>query len=166
MEKDLILRGEDLNRLNVVLTKLIDSGRIDCTLLINKSGRLLTSQSEGGAFDKTSLAALVAASFASTIGVANLIGEEAFQKMVHQGRRRSTYVAVIDDNTVIAHIYGGRTSLEKVRAATQQFTVELQTILADLYASMEHDPEMNVDVSVGGGRSKASSSGDPQPLSA
>jgi predicted regulator of Ras-like GTPase activity (Roadblock/LC7/MglB family) len=146
MEHDLILRNEDIHRLNVVLTRLIDKGRIDCSMIVNKSGRLMTSQSESSEFDKTSLAALVAGSFASTISIANLIGENAFQTMVHQGKKKSTYVAQIDDSTILTHIFTSRTTFDRVKTVTKEFIPELQSLLAILYAEMQSDPNINMDV--------------------
>jgi hypothetical protein len=70
MEKDLILKKNDLQRLNVILTKVIDTARIDCALIINKSGRMITSQSETSEYNKTSLAALVSGNFASSSSIA------------------------------------------------------------------------------------------------
>ncbi|MBD3317767.1 MAG: hypothetical protein GF344_18435 [Chitinivibrionales bacterium] len=149
MEQDLILRDEDVHKLNVVLTRLIDKGRIDCSMVINKSGRLMTSQSESSEFDKTSLAALVAGSFASTISIANLVGENAFQAMVHQGRKKSTYVAQIDESTILTHIYTSRTTFDRVKTVTKEFIPELQSLLSLLYAKMNSDPNVNLDVGHG-----------------
>ncbi len=41
MEKDLILTKEDLYQLNLVLTRFVDTSRIDCAIIINKSGRMI-----------------------------------------------------------------------------------------------------------------------------
>ena len=59
MEKDLILKKEDIRQLNLVLTKIVDRARIECAILINKSGKMITSQSETSEYDKMSLAALI-----------------------------------------------------------------------------------------------------------
>ena len=145
MEHDIILRREDAHRLNVVLTKLVDKGRIDCVLLINKSGRLLTSQSESNEFDKSSLAALVAGSFASTTAVAQMLGEEEFTALFHQGKKKSTYISMVDANTILMVLFDKRTTLDKVKHFVKELGPELQTALDMLYGSMSLDPNINID---------------------
>ena len=146
MEKDLILNKEDVHNLNVILTRLIDNARVDCALLINKSGRLLTSQSETSEFDKTSLAALVTGSFASSCSIANMIGEEEFSGMVQEGSKRHIYVALIDEHTIITCIYDKRTNLAKVKSTIANHIQPLRNVLSTFYCDIVNDPYINLDV--------------------
>ncbi len=146
MAHDLILTRDDARRLNVVLTRLVDSARIDCVMLINKSGRLLTSQSETADFDKTSLAALIAGAFASTTAVANMIGENEFTALYHQGKKRNTHISLVDDNTILMVLFDKRTTLDKVRHFIRQYSGDLRKALARFYSNVESNPELNIDV--------------------
>ena len=62
MEKDIILRAEDLHQLNLVLTTILDSAQAELIMIINKSGRLITWQGETSTFDTISIAALITGS--------------------------------------------------------------------------------------------------------
>jgi predicted regulator of Ras-like GTPase activity (Roadblock/LC7/MglB family) len=154
MAHDVILTREDAYRLNLVLTRLVDTSRADCVLLINKSGRLITSQSETSDFDKTSLAAIAAGSFASSVAVANMIGEQEFTAMFHQGKKRNTYIALVDDNTILTVLFDKRTSLDKVKHFIKQLSPDLQSALQQFYSNVESDPDLNLD----GGKKAASTS--------
>ncbi|MFP4416954.1 MAG: roadblock/LC7 domain-containing protein [Chitinispirillaceae bacterium] len=146
MDHDHILQLEDVNRLNVILTNIVDKARIDTALLINKSGRLLTCQSETGELDMVSLAALVVGSFASSITIANMLGETEFNSMYHQGERKHIRISQVDHNTVLCLIFDNRTTLEKVKSFTEQFTPDLQNALHLTYSHIESNPDINIDV--------------------
>ncbi|MFW5775069.1 MAG: roadblock/LC7 domain-containing protein [Chitinivibrionales bacterium] len=165
MNHDHILQLEDINRLNVILTNIVDKARIDTALLINKSGRLLTSQSESGELDKVSLAALVVGSFASSVTIANMLGETEFNSMYHQGEKKHIRISQVDNNTVLCLIFDNRTNVEKVKSFTDQYTPDLQDALHLTYSHVESDPDINIDVSphrgqrVSGDTSKARRTG-------
>jgi predicted regulator of Ras-like GTPase activity (Roadblock/LC7/MglB family) len=143
---DLVLREEDIYRFNVILTKLVDKARIDFVFLINKSGRLVTSQSEASNIDKSGFSALVAGSFASTTCIANMIGENEFTSMYHQGKKKHIYIAQVDDNTILTMIFDRRTTLDKVKLFTKEYTPELQVALKNCYESFASNPEINLDI--------------------
>jgi predicted regulator of Ras-like GTPase activity (Roadblock/LC7/MglB family) len=115
-------------------------------MLINKSGRLLTSQSESADFDRTSLAALIAGAFASTTAVANMIGETEFTSMYHQGKKRNTYICMVDDNTVMTILFDKRTTLDKIRHFIKQYSGELRSTLKNFYSRIDSDPDINIDI--------------------
>lgn len=149
MEKDLILTQEDLKRLNIVLTKVVDSGRVDCALIVNKSGRLITSQAESSEYDTVSLAALISGNFASSSSIANKLGEEEFTSMVQEGKDRHIYVHLIDTNTILALIFDKRSSIERVRNAIEDHQLKLLEALKIIYSAIELSPEINIDLSGG-----------------
>ncbi|MBD3392100.1 MAG: roadblock/LC7 domain-containing protein [Chitinivibrionales bacterium] len=146
MEHDVILSREDARRLNVVLTRLVDKARIDCVLLINKSGRLITSQSETSDFDRTALAALIAGAFASTTAVANMIGENEFTALYHQGKKRNTHICLVDDSTILTVLFDKRTTLDKVRHFIKEYNPDLRKALKKFYGNVQSDPNVNIDI--------------------
>jgi predicted regulator of Ras-like GTPase activity (Roadblock/LC7/MglB family) len=146
MEKDLILKKEDLLQLNVVLTKLVDTARIDCAIVINKSGRMITSQSETSDYDKTSLAALVSGNFASSSSIANMLDEHEFSSMLQEGKKKHIYVSGLDFNSILACIFDKRTSVEKLKACIEQMQPRMLEILSIIYSRVVSDPDINLDV--------------------
>lgn len=146
MEKDLILRKNDLHRLNVVLTKIIDTARIDCAVIINKSGRMITSQSETSEYNKTSLAALVSGNFASSSSIANLLGEDEFSSMLQEGKEKHLYVSILDEHSFFTCIFDKRTTLSKIKTCLTDYSPKLIEILKIIYSNVALDPELNLDV--------------------
>ena len=146
MEKDLILKKNDLHRLNVTLTKIIDTARIDCAVIINKSGRMITSQSETSEYNKTSLAALVSGNFASSSSIANLLGEDEFSSMLQEGKEKHLYVSILDESSFFTCIFDKRTTLSKIKACLADFTPQLIETLQIIYSNVVLDPELNLDV--------------------
>ena len=147
MEKDIILRPEDVFQLNLVLTEILDGALAELILIINKSGRLITAQSETSAFDKISISALVTGSFASSGSVAQLIGEDEFESMYQEGKESHVYINQIDDSNILTTIFTNRSNLKKVKASIDGCKDKLKPILQKLYATVENDPFLNLDVS-------------------
>ncbi len=146
MEKDVIIKVEDLRRLNVILTKLIDTARIDCALIINKSGRMITSQSETSDYNKTSLAALISGNFASSSSIANMLGENEFSSMLQEGKEKHIYVSTLDQNSIFTCIFDKRTTISKIKTCLNKFNPQLLEVLQVIYSNIELDPELNLDV--------------------
>ena len=147
MEKDLILRKEDIRQLNLLLTKIVDKARVDCVILINKSGRMITSQSETSEYDKMSLAALISGNFASSNSIANLLDENEFTSMLQEGENRHILISQVDVNSILACIFDKRSNAEKIKVCIEDFSSKLTKILSDIYSNILSDPELNLDVS-------------------
>ena len=147
MEKDLILQKEDLRQLNLLLTKIVDKARIDCAILINKSGRMVTSQSETSEYDKTSLAALISGNFASSSSIANLLDENEFTSMLQEGENRHIYIAQVDNNSILACIFDKRTNAEKIKFCVEELSSKLTNVLSKIYNNIMLDPDLNIDIS-------------------
>lgn len=146
--QDLILHEEDVIGLNIELTRLIDTARLDCALLINKSGRMITAQSETNEFDKTSLSALVVGNFSSSQSIARLLGEEEFATMLQEGIRRSLFVLLVDPHTILACVFDvRRATLDRVKSTVIQSLEPMRKGLAKIYTNVMLDPELNLDVS-------------------
>jgi len=71
---DIILYKEDIDRLNEILQSLVHETRILSAVLVNKDTRLLAHQGSLALFDMSALAALIVGSYASTQGIAGIIG--------------------------------------------------------------------------------------------
>ncbi len=146
MEKDLILKKEDLYRLNLVLTRFVDISRVDCAIIINKSGRMITSQSETSEYDKTSLAALVSGNFASSSSIANMLDENEFSSMLQEGKKKHIFVSTLDNNSILACIFDKRTNIDKIKPALDEVLPRLQELLRVVYSHVVSDPSINLDV--------------------
>lgn len=147
MEKDIVIREEDIYELNLVLTKIVDAGQCDIVMVINKSGRLLSYQAETSAHDKVSIAALVNGSFASSVAIARLIGETEFETLYQEGVIHHLFVSQVDDNNILCAIFTDRSNLKRVKIVIEDNKQQMDDVLKKIYAEIEEDPFLNLDVS-------------------
>ncbi len=146
MEKDLILTKEDLYQLNLVLTRFVDTARVDCAIIINKSGRMITSQSETSEYDKTSLSALISGNFASSSSIANMLDENEFSSMLQEGAKKHIFVSTLDENSILACIFDKRAVIDKIKSSVKEFQPTLVELLIVVYSHVTSDPNINLDV--------------------
>lgn len=142
--KDMILFPEDIDHLNTVLSQLVTKANLLLAVLINKDGRLLTNQGSLEIVDTVSLAALVAGNSASTLAIANLVGETEFSTMYHQGRDKHIYIAVVDDNTFLALVFDDRTNIDRVKVFARQFDRQLKAALTQVYNKTEDQVDLDL----------------------
>lgn len=145
--KDMILFPEDIDRLNVVLEQLTVKANLLLAVLINKDGRLLTYQGSLDKIDTVSMAALVAGNSASTLAIANLMGETEFSAMYHQGKDRHIFIAVVDENTFLCLVFDERTNIDRVKVFARQFDRQIKKALTQVYDKTEDQVDLDLDMS-------------------
>jgi len=143
--KDMILFPEDIDRLNLVLSQLVGKADLLLGVLINKDGRLLTSQGPLELVDTVSMAALVAGNSASTLAIAQILGEHEFSTMYHQGKNKHIYIAAIDENTFLALVFDDRTNIDRVKVFVRQFDRQLKASLVQVYDKTEDQVNLDLD---------------------
>jgi predicted regulator of Ras-like GTPase activity (Roadblock/LC7/MglB family) len=144
--KDMILFPEDIDRLNVVLEQLTVKANLLLAVLINKDGRLLTYQGSLEKIDTVSMAALVAGNSASTLAIANLMGETEFSAMYHQGKDRHIFIAVVDENTFLCLVFDERTNIDRVKVFARQFDRQIKKALIQVYDKTEEQVDLDLDM--------------------
>jgi predicted regulator of Ras-like GTPase activity (Roadblock/LC7/MglB family) len=147
--KDMILFPEDIERINAVLSQLVTKANLLLAVLINKDGRLLSSQGSLDNIDIVSMAALVAGNSASTLAIANLMGEREFSTMYHQGKDKHIYIAAVDDNTFLALVFDDRTNIDRVKVFARQFDRQLKHTLFQVYNKTEDMVDLDLDMGFG-----------------
>ncbi|MBN1760296.1 MAG: roadblock/LC7 domain-containing protein [Chitinispirillaceae bacterium] len=143
--KDMILFPEDIDRLNVILEQLTVKANLLLTVLINKDGRLLTYQGSLEKIDTVSMAALVAGNSASTLAIANLMGETEFSAMYHQGKDRHIFITVVDENTFLCLVFDERTNIDRVKVFARQFDRQIKKALIQVYDKTEDQIDLDLD---------------------
>ncbi len=145
--KDMILFPEDIDQLNTVLAQLVTKANLLLAVLINKDGRLLTNQGSLEIVDTVSLAALIAGNSASTLAIANIMGESEFSTMYHQGKDKNIYIAVVDENTFLALVFDDRTNIDRVKVFARQFDRQLKGALEQVYNKSEDQVDLDLGMS-------------------
>ncbi|MCL2219433.1 MAG: roadblock/LC7 domain-containing protein [Chitinispirillia bacterium] len=144
--KDMILFPEDIDRLDSILMPLTQKANLLLAVLINKDGRLLTSQGILETVDIVSLGALVAGNTASTQAIAHLVGETEFCAMYHQGRDKHFYITSIDEETFLALIFDDRTNIDRVKVFARQFERQMKDALVQVYDKSEDQVDLDMDM--------------------
>jgi predicted regulator of Ras-like GTPase activity (Roadblock/LC7/MglB family) len=142
--KDMILFPEDIERLDGILLPLAGKAKLLLAVLINRDGRIITHQGSLEKVDVQSLSALVAGATASTLAIANLVGETEFSAMYHQGRERSIYIDALDDNTYLSVVFDGQTNIDRVKVFIRQFERELKEALCLVYNKTEDQVDLDL----------------------
>ena len=157
MIHDLILDIDDLNRLNKPINEIHAHKGVISVILINLSGRNLTSVGDVNEFEAQTISALVAGTFSSIITIVDVIRDRNTPKNNAGNTRkkiqislpsgnRSIHIALVDDNTFLATIFDNTVSLDLVKAKINESTTELNGILKTFYSKMESGPEINLDL--------------------
>jgi predicted regulator of Ras-like GTPase activity (Roadblock/LC7/MglB family) len=144
--KDMILFPEDIERLNTVLAPLVIKSKLLLAVLINRDGRVLTHQGNLAQVDIVSLAALVAGNTASTLAIANLVGEAEFSAMYHQGKDKNIYIDSLDDNTFLSVVFDDQTNIDRVKVFVRQFERQLKEALRLVYDKDEDQIDLDLDM--------------------
>ena len=75
----------DFNVIDKLLQSFLYDSSARCTLLIDRTGQLITTAGEKPEFDSTAFASLAAADFSANDQLASMIGENEFSSLFHKG---------------------------------------------------------------------------------
>jgi predicted regulator of Ras-like GTPase activity (Roadblock/LC7/MglB family) len=135
MRRDrLVFYEQEVDRINEVLEKFLEASQARCALLIDLEGHLVSAKGFVGDLDTTSIAALVAGSFASTREVARKLGETEFSVLFHQGSNENIHISLIAERALAVMLFDDRTTIGMVRLYAQQVADDLGTILEEMAA--------------------------------
>lgn len=140
----MVFYEDDIASINEVLEGFISASQATCCLLIDKEGHLVTQRGHVKSIDTTSIAALVAGSFASTKQVASMLGETEFSVLFHQGQNENIHVSLVGERALLVIIFDDRTTIGMVRVYAEDVSGKLSTIFNE--AEEKHagdDPQMS-----------------------
>ena len=126
------LGADDVHRFEEILTAFVGETGARCVLLVDRSGRLLSSRGDTGDLDETTFASLASAGFGASDQLARLLGEQEFASLYHHGTERSMFLADIAGMALLAVLFDTRTTLGMVRIKTKS----LVPAFADYFAQM------------------------------
>jgi len=111
-----VISQEQLERIDEILTeKLIKIG-VDCVIIIDMAGNIITAKDNGRSkYDVYSFAALAAGNFATVDAMAKLVGEEEFSLLFHKGNDCNIHFSKIDDELLLISMFGKDISLGFLR---------------------------------------------------
>jgi predicted regulator of Ras-like GTPase activity (Roadblock/LC7/MglB family) len=132
---------EDYWAINSVLSDLLKSSNSRSTLLIDRTGQLITNTGAAPDFDVTAFASLCAADFEANSQLARLIGEKDFSTLYHQGVEDSMYMSRIARDVILVVLFDKSTTLGLVRLRVKRAVDELCTIFDQLFEKLQYRNE-------------------------
>lgn len=97
--------------------------------LVGRSGQLLEGTGRTAGIDGTSFASLAAADFAAGAQLAELLGEEDFAALYHQGEPECMYLTDVGGEAILAALFDRATTLGLVRMQTRKVVPQLEAII-------------------------------------
>ena len=125
----LIVSEDDGRRIRKQLDRMIVEAGASTTLLLDRSGEVISARGEQLPRDLDVMGALLAGSFATSREIARMREDANFQTLYQQGSSENTLTELIGEAWLIAVIFGKSTHVGLVRDLTRQITPELEAVL-------------------------------------
>lgn len=141
VKADWSIYEEDYWAMNSVMGDLLKSSNSRSSLLIDRTGQLITNVGTPPDFDVVAFASLCAADFEANNQLAKLIGEKDFSTLYHQGVEDSMYLARIARDVILVVLFDKSTTLGLVRLRVKRAVDELSAIVERLFEKLEYRNE-------------------------
>jgi len=128
----MIVTEQDHHRFISLIEGLDRDANAKFVFLLEKSGQQIASTGEMDDVDPTSLASLMAGNVAATEGVAQLVGEDGFSTLFHEGKSESMHVTVVGERIILLVVFDARSSLGLVRLRVEQCMPELGEVVDEM----------------------------------
>jgi len=113
------LGADDVATFQALLHGFVSDAGVQCALLCDRTGRMLSMAGDTAGLDETTFASLASADFSASDQLAALLGEEEFTSLYHHGAQRSMFLADIGGAAILAALFDTRTTLGMVRIKTK-----------------------------------------------
>lgn len=129
---NLIIYEDDLSRIVACLNTLNRKARSRAVLLIDKSGQLIASAGETDGLDTTSLGSLAAGHVAAAGALAQILGEEEFIFVFHEGQRSHLHFSVIGGRLILMIVGDQGSPAGLVRLQVKKISRDIGEIFDEL----------------------------------
>lgn len=129
-----ILQEHQFQKLKVVLARLCVECAARVVFLIDRDGQPIAFHGDIGDMDTTSFASLAAGNVAATSSMAQIIGEDAFPSVFHEGERESIFISIIGRSLLVT-VFDQRSTLGLVKIRTKRGSFDVATILEEATAA-------------------------------
>jgi len=123
-----ILQEHQFQRLKSVLARLCVECAARVVFLIDRDGQPIAFHGDIGDMDTTSFASLAAGNVAATSSMAQIIGEDAFPSVFHEGERESIFISIIGRSLLVT-VFDQRSTLGLVKIRTKRGSYDVSSIL-------------------------------------
>ena len=133
-ETPFILQEQQFQKLKNVLARLCVECAARVVFLVDRDGQPIAFHGDIGDMDTTSFSSLAAGNVAATTSMAQLIGEDVFPAVVHEGERESIFISVIGRSLLVV-VFDGRSTLGLIKIRTKRASFEVARIIEEVIAS-------------------------------
>ena len=123
-----IIQEHQFQRIKSVIARLNVECAARVVFLVDRDGQTIAFHGDIGDMDTMSFSSLAAGNVAATSSMANLIGEEAFPAVVHEGERESIFISIIGRSLLVV-IFDERSTVGLVKLRTKKASFEVASIL-------------------------------------
>jgi predicted regulator of Ras-like GTPase activity (Roadblock/LC7/MglB family) len=128
---DLVLTKQVLDRIDAILTDVIEKSGAHTVLLIDKAGQIISFQGSMDQEKVASLAALTAANYGATTAIARLFGEEEFTLLFHKGKKENIHFSNVGEEYLMITVFNNSTHLGLVRLELRKGLEKIEAMFAD-----------------------------------
>ena len=134
---DFVILESDYSSFTKILEKLGRDSNSKLVFLLDKNGQQIASAGGLDGIDPTSLASLTAGNVAATEGLAQLVGEQEFSILFHEGQNENLHINVVGGRAILLVLFDERSSLGLVRLRVKKASVDLNSVLEEIGARSE-----------------------------
>ncbi|HXX95358.1 MAG TPA: roadblock/LC7 domain-containing protein, partial [Planctomycetota bacterium] len=130
--KRLVFYKEDIEKIAKTLDAFRKNAKVNCILLVDKDGHLITKQGESSTHNLDTISGLVAGSFAAFSQTAKLIGEKPIPVLQRRGDRETIDFYLVGDRTILAVVLNGNEHLGMIQIYGSQVAAKLTELFNDI----------------------------------
>lgn len=136
---ELVLYEEEFQKIKSIIAKLKADANAKLVFVVDRNGQQIAQVGDITDIDTTSLASLTAGNVAATDGLAQLMGQEEFNILFHEGRHDNVHISIVGRRIILVVIFDERSSLGLVRLRVKRSTVELEQVFDTIMQKVEQE---------------------------
>jgi len=141
----LVVFDEEYQKFRQILRLVHTESRARCVLLLGTSGQLIAEWGDTSELDLDAFCSLTASNIAATASLAELVGEEDFTLLFHQGKEDSIHISLIGERVILAVIFGKEVPLGLVRLRVRKAGQIIQKVVDMVLSRMKLEDRMDLN---------------------
>src|SRR5688500_12561499 len=125
----LIISEADSKRIKQQLDRMLAEAGANSTLLLDRSGEVISARGGGLPGDLDVLGALLAGTFATSREVARRMNDRDFRTLLQQGMRENTLAEMVGESWIVVVLFDKSTHVGLVKELCRRITPELEAVL-------------------------------------
>lgn len=144
MEDQKFFTPKILERVEEELRNFRQIAKARVAFLIDRNGQLLGQAGDSETVDTTAIAALTASNVAASKAIADLLGEQEFGGVFHEGDKEHIHLSVVGGRAILVVLFDADTSIGLVRLRVKKTAMKLVELFTEdgtVAVSDDSDPE-------------------------